>query len=183
MPDVKVVTFNVRGLRNMTKRRTIFRFLHQCYPSHIVVLQETHSAPGDNTIWQNEWGAPIVFSHGISTSECGIAILLPRVLCGTCDVKVMYIDDVGRLLILELKFRLCRLLLCGVYAPTQSHGQLQVEFIASVREELNRLVDGDPYLIVCGDFNIHLSELDTLNRFRLTRAASEWRVIERIELG
>ena len=62
----------------------------------------------------------------------------------------------------------------GVRAPTQSHGQLQVEFIASVREELNRLVDGDPNLIVCGDFNIHLSELDTQNRFRLTRAASEW---------
>ena len=129
----------------MTKRRTIFRFLHQCYPSHIVVLQETHSAPGDNTIWQNEWGAPIMFSHGISTSECGIAILLPRVLCGTCDVKVVYTDDVGRLRIVELKFRLCRLLLCGVYAPTLSHGQLQVDFIASVREELNRLVDGDPY--------------------------------------
>ena len=37
MPDVKIVTFNVRGLRDMSKRRTIFRFLHHCYPTHIVV--------------------------------------------------------------------------------------------------------------------------------------------------
>ena len=80
MPDVKIITFNVRGLRNTAKRRTIFRFLHQFYPTHIVVLQETHSAARDGVIWQNEWGAPILFSHGPSTNECGVAVLLPRAL-------------------------------------------------------------------------------------------------------
>ena len=173
MPDVKVVTFNVRGLRDRIKRRTIFRFLHHYYPAHIVALQETHSAPGDNVIWQAEWGAPIILSHGPSTNECGVAILLPKALDRICDVKTVYVDDAGRMLIIELKFRLVTVLLCALYGPNQSHGQNQVDFIAKVKREVDRRLDGEQNVLLCGDLNLHLCKLDTQNRFRLTQAAKD----------
>ena len=179
MPDVNVISFNVRGLRNMVKRRTVFRFMHHYYPTHIVVLQETHSAPRDNAYWQAEWGAPIILSHGPSTSECGVAVLLPRALLSICDVKTLFNDDSGRLIILEFKYRLCKLLLCAVYAPTQSHGQQQVNFLCKVKDELDSLMDGEPNLLLCGDLNMHLSNLDTQNRFRLTQAARDLQTLSK----
>ena len=84
MPEVNIISFNVRGLRNAVKRRSLFRFLHQWYPKHVVVLQETHSDTRCSAVWQTEWGAPIIYSHGPSTSECGVAVLLPRALLGVC---------------------------------------------------------------------------------------------------
>ena len=129
MPDINVLTFNVRGIRNVTKRRSLFRFLHQWYPKHIVVLQETHSSQRDVAIWQAEWGAPIMMSHGRTTSECGVAVLLPRALIGMCDANVVFSDDDGRLIIIEVGCSTFKLLLCAVYAPTQGHGMQQVEFL------------------------------------------------------
>ena len=123
-------------------------------------------------MWQTEWGAPVMFSHGLSTNECGVAVMLPRVLLSICDVKMLYSDEVGRIIILELQFRLFKLILCAVYALTQGHVKQQVDFIGKLKEEIDQLVDGDSYLIVCGDFNLHLSALDTQNRFRLTQAAN-----------
>lgn len=169
MPDIKVITFNVRGLRQMSKRRSVFRFAHQHYPRHLVVLQETPSSQ-DVAVWQAEWGAPIFFAHGLNTHECGVAVLLPRIILGVCDVKSVYSDDDGRLLILELNYRMFKILLCAVYAPTQSHGQQQVDFIRMVKDKLTTLMTGDTDLLVCGDLNIQLSNLDTQNRFRATQA-------------
>ena len=173
MPDINVLTFNARGIRNVTKRRSLFRFLHQWYPKHIVVLQETHSSQRDVAIWQAEWGAPIMMSHGRTTSECGVAILLPRALIGVCDANVVFSDDDGRLIIIEVGCSTFKLLLCAVYAPTQGHGMQQVEFLKKVRVELEAAMNGDPDILMCGDFNLHLSKLDTQNRFRMTQAARE----------
>ena len=67
-------TYNVRGLRDFSKRNTIFQFLRES-PLNIICLQETHSEMSDTKSWEVEWGAPIFFSHGTRQSS-GIAILL-----------------------------------------------------------------------------------------------------------
>ena len=173
MPDIKVITFNVRGLRAIVKRRAIFRFLHGHYPKHIVVLQETHSRHSDGGSWSAEWGAPIVFSHGASENEGGVAILIPRNLVGICDVSVEFNDELGRLLIVKLAYTGFRVILCSVYAPTQRQGQQQVDFFDSIKEAMNNLsIEDANDVIMAGDFNIHLSALDLQNcRFRVTQAA------------
>ena len=171
MPEVSIVTFNVRGLRNAVKRRSIFRFLHQWYPKHVIVLQETHSDAGTCAAWRAEWGAPIFFSHGTSTSECGVAVLLPRALLSICDVNSISEDEGGRFLMLEFRYRSVALILCAVYAPTQSHSQHQVEFFRNLKLELDLVVNGEINVILCGDLNVHLSALDTQNQFRLSTAA------------
>ena len=173
MPDVRIITFNARGLRDVVKRRALFRFLHEHYPKHFVVLQETHSKPTDSGYWSAEWGAPVFFSHGSSTNECGVAVLSPRSVAGLCDITVEITDEVGRLLVLKLNYSRFRIFLCAIYAPTQRQGQQQLDFFVKVKEALDKIsVDDVSDTILAGDFNIHLSALDVQNcRFRVTQAA------------
>ena len=79
--DYKIMTFNVRGLRETSKRRSIFRHIHTKYPDTIAVLQETHSSEEVESIWKNEFGSDIIFAHGKSLYQGGIAICLPKALC------------------------------------------------------------------------------------------------------
>ena len=159
----------------MTKRRALFRHFHHNYPKHIIVIQESHSSPRDSVYWQAEWGAPIMFAHGPNTSECGVAVLIPRCLLSVCKVTVRYSCDAGRLLIIDFEYDMFKLTLCAVYAPTQNQKQLQISFLENLREQIDLMpMDQGSQLILCGDFNLHLSELDVQNcRFRVTQAASK----------
>ena len=42
MADIKLYSFNVRGIRQDVKRRSVFRHLKNRYPHGIYLLQETH---------------------------------------------------------------------------------------------------------------------------------------------
>ena len=103
MSDLKLISFNVRGLRQRTKRRAIFHFLHTSYRSHIVVLQETHSLPSDVKIWKAEWGGDIIFAHSPSCNASGVAVLLPRSLYTCASVVSADCDDDGRFVIADIK--------------------------------------------------------------------------------
>ena len=171
MAELKLISFNVRGLRQRAKRRAIFHFLHTVYPRHIAVLQETHSMPADAKIWKAEWGGDIMFSHSPSSNESGVAVLLPKSLYACCSVLSAECDDRDRLVV-SLQIETSRLKLFGVYAPTQSHNRVQIEFYENLREKLEALSIELNFLVLCGDFNIHLGKLDVASpRFRLTRAA------------
>ena len=172
MPELlNIVTFNARGLRSVSKRRSLFRHFHRHYPDHIIVLQECHSSERDHPYWEAEWGSPIYLSHGPSTHEAGVAVLLPRSL--TCDVSVVHNDNDGRLLVLQLLYVQCRIALIAVYAPTQGYAQQQNALFDKIKQKLGAFPDDeDPQICLVGDFNVHLSPLDVQgNRFRMTKPA------------
>ena len=72
--QIKIVTLNVRGLNGSTKRRSIFRWLHN-QKAHIYFLQETYSDEKTKASWEAEWGGKIFCSHGTKHSK-GVMILL-----------------------------------------------------------------------------------------------------------
>ena len=171
MPNVNICTFNVRGLRSADKRRTVFRYFHEQFPNHIMVLQETHSIKSDERYWQAEWGGPIMFSHG-SGRECGVAILIPRSI-DKKYISEMSTDDAGRLIFADLKYERFSVKLVALYAPTQGHADQQYEFYSALRRKVEEMTQMEQdHLIICGDTNIQMSNLDTSNsnRFRLTAA-------------
>ena len=63
----KIISLNVRGIRDQTKRRSIFTYLKD-QKAAFYFLQETHSDSNDEAMWQSEWrggrGGKILFSHG-----------------------------------------------------------------------------------------------------------------------
>ena len=69
-----ILSLNVRGIRDQSKRRSIFSFVKD-QKAHIYYLQETFSEPNDETIWKKEWGGAMFFSHGTNHSK-GVCILV-----------------------------------------------------------------------------------------------------------
>ena len=51
----KVFSLNVRGMRDQTKRRSIFTYLKD-QKADFYFLQETYSDANDESMWQSEWG-------------------------------------------------------------------------------------------------------------------------------
>lgn len=66
-------SLNVRGIRDITKRKAIFLFC-KGEKANFFLLQETRSCPEDEKFWINQWGDKIIFDHG-TTKSAGLAIL------------------------------------------------------------------------------------------------------------
>ena len=72
--NVKVCSYNVRGLGNKNKRDHIFAWLKEKLYS-ICLLQETNSDDETHNVWEMEWGNDSYFS-GTKTNSEGTAILI-----------------------------------------------------------------------------------------------------------
>ena len=109
----KVISLNVRGLRDPIKRRSIFNYYR--VRSNLLCLQETHSDNLTEDLWKSEWGGEIYFSHG-STCARGVCILihpsLPyRVVKSSSDMD-------GRFMIVELELEVLTTQLRELYFVT-----------------------------------------------------------------
>lgn len=150
---LKILSLNVRGIRNPNKRRAMFCYLKQ-QKATIFCLQETYSQPDDEKIWSAEWGGKIVFCHGTAHSK-GVCILLnPN---SSINFDVVQSDHQGRILISKLKIFEETFFIVNIYAPTDYREQN--EFIKNLSEFLVRKTD-TPRLIIAGDWNCTLSKAD-----------------------
>ena len=95
---LKLLSLNVRGLRNGNKRRAIFSYLKKS-KSYNLCLQETYSSPEDEKLWSTEWGAIIIYSHGTTHSK-GVCILLNP--SSPFNLSSIQVDTEGSFLIAKL---------------------------------------------------------------------------------
>ena len=147
---LKLSTFNCRGLREGSKRRTVFQWLRR-FHNGIILLQETHSTEEVENNWKVEWKGHIEFSHGKSTAR-GVAILFSPKL----DIQIINVikDTHGRFLLLQIKLNDKTFVLVNVYAPTKDKKQMQIEFLDYVQSKVVDHVDKS--ILIGGDFNICL---------------------------
>ena len=61
--SMSITSFNVRGLKNNTKRQRVLQYLKDKHPG-ILFLQETYTTQGDELIWKKQWKGDILMSHG-----------------------------------------------------------------------------------------------------------------------
>ena len=150
-----ILSLNVRGIRDLIKRRSIFSFLKD-FKANIYFLQETYSGLKDEIIWKNEWGGEIFFSHGTNHSK-GVCILINPTI--HCQVDYCYSNESGRIVLIRITFGSKKLSLCNIYAPNNQTNQL--EFM----QELNNCITDKTELsalIVGGDWNCTLSKKDKI---------------------
>ena len=114
--DILFKTLNVRGLRNVRKRKCIF----ERSKGMITCIQETHSTEKDEGEWTREWGGKIIFSHG-TIQSAGVAILIPN------DIEVGEIDrdNEGRIVKVAINIVNEWVDVISVYAPTGDKVRLQ----------------------------------------------------------
>ena len=150
---VKLNSFNCHGLCDRKKRIGIFYWLEQSH-SGITALQETHSTPVDEQIWQKEWNGKIYYSHGKSNSS-DVAILIPDNILPDIEITDIKFDQNGRLIVLDCE--ICRnpfVIIC-VYFPTKDKQIQQLEFLSYFKSLVNEHLGKN--LLICGDFNICLN--------------------------
>ena len=170
MDQISVVSYNARGLRNRLKRRSIFRHIRISYPKSVIIIQETHSRPEMERIWESEWAGKIHFSHGTESGQAGVAILVPRDL--NLNTRELFVDEAGRIVCLGIAMDRQEILLVGVYAPALDNQVEKCSFLTELRDIL--LGCNTQRTILSGDFNIKLGNLDTDNtNFKVTRSCTK----------
>ena len=150
---LKVISLNVRGLNKTSKRRQIFRWLHQ-QKSDVAFLQETYSSKQTINLWQSEWGGKIFASHG-STHSRGVMILFKPRLNVTIEKTIA--DKNGRFILTESVIDGTKLFWLNIYAPNDQVQQVQF-FRELSTAVLNQVVNEN--VILGGDFNCALSDID-----------------------
>ena len=78
MTDFNLVSLNVRGLNNISKRKAVFKWLEN-KQYDIILLQETHTTTVSESVWNRDWKGPIFYSHGSNHSR-GCTILIKNTL-------------------------------------------------------------------------------------------------------
>ena len=118
MSDLFISCFslNVRGIRELTKRKALFLFC-KAQKKNIHFLQETHSNSKDESFWRNQWGGKMFFCHGSNRSG-GVMILLDHNF--NASVTECHTSTEGRWLIVVLQTGNSLFILANVYGFNNS---------------------------------------------------------------
>ena len=126
--------------------------LHQQNCS-FVFLQETYSSKECENTWQAEWGGKVFFNHGTKHSKGTMVLFRPKLIF---QIEKQIVDKNGRYIILDGTFADNHIVLVNIYAPNDVNQQ-----VAFFKELENRLQEySEETIIIGGDFNCTLSELD-----------------------
>ena len=158
----RVVSVNVRGVANATKRRAVFDKHRQ--NADILIFQEAHCTAECENIWANEWGGKAFFSHGTGAAR-GVAIFISKKLEGS--ISNVFSDQQGRTIIMDIKENEETVSLAAIYAPNEDSRNFFMELSQA-------LTSRSEHKIVIGDFNLTLDvDLDRLNTYHNNNKAKE----------
>ena len=96
--SINFVSLNVRGMRDPTKRTKMFNYLKKY--KGIILLQETHTQPGDEGVWENFWGKQIYLNHGTNQAR-GVAVIINKI--EDVNVSKQDRDNQGRMILLDIE--------------------------------------------------------------------------------
>ena len=162
---VKIISQNVRGLVNFNKRREVFAYLRE--RGEVICIQETHSTPETENMWQSQWGSNCYWSHGTSNSR-GVGILINKK--STLSVHNVIRDNAGRYIILTIVENNEVFILANIYAPNSD----SPDFFRELFTCLDKL---NGHKIIIGDYNL---VLDT-NLDRNTSACNNYKSQEAVQ--
>ena len=145
---LKLVSLNVRGLKNIKKRRALFNSF-KTKDFDIICLQETYLAQKDLNNIQNEWGSIVHLSEGSGRSKGLITLFNKRLK----NVQISMCFFNKRCLVSKIQYESSSFLVVNVYAPciqTEKQAFLNM-FKGAIDKEMGEC---DNILILAGDFNI-----------------------------
>ena len=153
-----IVSFNVRGLRNRKKRRTLFHNFRK-KNFDIICLQESHLLKSDVDMIEKDWGSKFHLSEGTKNSK-GLLTLFGKNLQFS-DLSL--VKDHDRCLISNITFDELSFTVLNVYAPCSELDKHI--FLNNVSDIISNLkVQFDSRFIVLGDFNTVLdNKLDIIS--------------------
>lgn len=146
--NLKMLSLNVNGLRNITKRKAIFLFCRRSN-ANLIFLQETHSSEDDHKFWKSQWGDHIYLSHA-SNNSAGVAILFNKF---KGDVIESHISEEGRWIILVLKVNNVILVVNNIYGHNNNARAKNMILQLTIKLKEFKEKYKDAHLIIGGDLN------------------------------
>jgi exonuclease III len=146
---IKIITWNVRGLNDKSKRSSIRNFIRLESPD-IICLQETKLSRVPETIYRQMFSRR--YAKGICLPAQGTSggiILTWKNSVFKCDGRILKENVITADLRLMMDDQLIRI--TGVYGPTT--GTHRAEFLQQIREQ--KPMHDEPWMI-CRDFNLIL---------------------------
>ena len=138
---INVISINIRGLRDTSKRRNVFNFYRtRC---DVLCIQETHSTKEDEGVWTSEWGGRAFFSHGEKNSR-GTATFINRKFKD--KITKMSSDVAGRFVSLTINHQDENVLLTNIYGPNHDAPKFFEQILQQNQENCDKTV-------IIGDFN------------------------------
>ena len=146
---LNLISYNVRGLNNSKKRRTIFTYLksHSC---DIALLQETFSSEEEENKWSGEWEGKCIYLHGTKHSK-GMAIMIRKGL--NVEILKEESDKNSRFMYIKIRIDENIIHIFNVYAPNKEPDQLV--FINTLKAMItNQNITSSDCCIFGGDWNL-----------------------------
>ena len=157
MEEIRIGSFNCRGLGNFQKRRDVLNYLKGS-GLHILFLQDIHCEANKENRFRNIWGRDILIA-GFSNNARGVAILTNSIDISFSETKL---DNCVNFIITKAKVNNeMDLILANVYGPNTDNPAFYQEV-----EDICNTIRGDSEIpiILAGDFNVALDfALDTEN--------------------
>lgn len=150
-----VLSLNVRGIRDLTKRKALFLFCKRS-DADLILLQETHSCDSDTRFWKAQWGNIVHFSHG-SNHSAGVSILVHGF---KGDILEVVPSSDGRWIIIIVKQDNTVFVVCNVYGFNShfDNKNLFNTITGKLRDLRGKYVNA--FIILAGDFNEYPDEIE-----------------------
>lgn len=148
--DFKVLSLNVRGMNDEKKRKSIFRWVKK-NRIDVCFLQETYCTTNVENIWKNQWGGKLLSSFGTNHAR-GVTIIFKPGL--DVDIINTQKDEIGRMLLLEVKIQGTIFKLINIYSPNLEYNQVQ--FFNKLKQTVSAFTDDNDNILIGGDFNFIL---------------------------
>ena len=121
-----------------------------------MLIQETHSTPVIEKLWQSEWGGKAIFAHG-TTNARGIALFTSQTIFK--NMSNILVDLEGRYLIVDWTENGKLVTLVAIYAPNEDNPV----FFENISKLLQTRSENK---VIVGDFNLTLDvDLDRKNTY------------------
>jgi exonuclease III len=111
--NLKIITFNAKGLKGPEKRHKVFDWLNTKKPD-VLLIQESHYENVDKKDWEKKWNGTIYASPGLGNSR-GVCTLLSADL--NYKELGVYKDQEGRWIIVDIDIMNVRVCIANYYGP------------------------------------------------------------------
>lgn len=125
---VRLISYNVNGLRSPIKKKKIIRQLKQL-GCDIAYIQESHLPDSEHEKLGRTWADKVYFSSHSSGNKRGVAVLINRRLNFTHISH--YADTEGRYILVNGIIDGMHISLCNIYAPNEDDPAFMTKYLVS----------------------------------------------------
>ena len=144
MTQLRISSYNVRGINGENKRRDIFEYL-KTTSNNIYCIQDIHCSCTQEATFRKDWDGDMIISTGTNNSR-GVAILFKKNF--EYDIKEIKNDLNGNFVALKIRMFETDVCLISLYGPNTDDPNFYDQIIELIDEFQT------PTIILCGDWNL-----------------------------